>query len=275
MEKQAMKWTTEAETAIKKVPFFVRNQVRARVQENALKERKKRITMDEVRAAQKRFLTGMHAEVKGHQIDVCFGPSGCPHAVAPDWKLVDRLDTLLQRAELLEFFKLRGIQELRFHHQFRVAVAGCPNACSQPQIKDIGIIGALRPICTDEFCTTCETCLNQCRERAITLDARIPGPIIDMQRCVACGSCIPICPTGTMAVHVQGYRVQLGGKLGRHPQLALELPGIYDAATILEIVGACIDIYKSANKRGERFGEVLRPDDFDELVRRFAAEPDK
>ena len=264
-----MKWTAEAEAAIKKVPFFVRTRVRTRVQEEALKEGKRRITMAEVHATQKRFLTGMHAEVKGHQIDTCFGASGCPHAVVTDWEFIDRLETLLQQAELLEFLKLKGIQELRFHHQFRVAVAGCPNACSQPQIKDIGIIGAQRPMRTDEFCTACETCVNSCREGAVTLDVQLMGPIIDMQRCMSCGSCIPVCPTGTMAVQVQGYRIQLGGKLGRHPQLALELPGIYDAETTLEIVGACIDIYKSASKRGERFGEILRSDDFDELVRRF------
>lgn len=268
-----MKWTAEAEAAIKKVPFFVRNRVRTRVQEEALKEGKQRITMAEVNAAQQRFLTGMHAEVKGHQVDACFGGSGCPHAVAPDWDLLDRLEELLQQAELLEFLKLQGIQELRFHHQFRVAVAGCPNACSQPQIKDIGIIGALRPMRTDEFCTTCETCVNSCPDGAIALDTQIPGPIIDTQRCVACGSCIPVCPTGTMTVQAQGYRIQLGGKLGRHPQLAMEMPGIYDSAAILEIVGACIEIYKSASKQGERFGEILRPEEFNELVRRFAAEP--
>lgn len=264
-----MKWTTDAEAEIKRVPFFVRNRVRSRVQEEARNEGKQRVTMAEVNAAQKRFLTGMHAEVKGHQVDLCFGASGCPHAVIPDWELTDRLETVLQQAELLEFLKLKGIQELRFHHQFRVAVAGCPNACSQPQIKDIGIIGALRPIRTDEFCTTCEACASSCREGAIALDDQLPGPIIDTQRCVACGTCVPICPTGTMAARDQGYRIQLGGKLGRHPRLALELPGIYDAETTLEIVGACIEIYKSANKRGERFGEIFRPDDFDELVRRF------
>jgi anaerobic sulfite reductase subunit C len=270
MEKQIMKWTPDAEAAIKKVPFFVRDRVRARVQEDALKAHKNRITPEEVKATQKRFLTGMNVEVKGHQIDTCFGSSGCPNAVAPDGDLVDRLEELLQQADLLRFLKSKGIHDIRFHHQFRVAIAGCPNACCQPQIKDVGIIGARQPICSDEFCTTCETCLNSCREGAIALDTTIPGPLIDMQRCVACGSCIADCPTGTLAVKVEGYRIQLGGKLGRHPQLARELPGIHDATTIMEIVDACIDIYKSANKHGERFGEVLRPEDFDELCQRFA-----
>ena len=30
-------------------------------------------------------------------------------------------------------------EDLKFHHEFRVTVADCPNSCSQPQIKDIGI----------------------------------------------------------------------------------------------------------------------------------------
>ena len=92
-----MRWTAEAEAALKKVPFFVRNRVRSRVQEDALKKGKQRVTMVEVRAAKERFLTGMQAEVRGHQIDTCFGATGCPHAVAPDWELTDRLEELLQQ----------------------------------------------------------------------------------------------------------------------------------------------------------------------------------
>jgi anaerobic sulfite reductase subunit C len=271
-EKRTMKWTPDAEAAIKKVPYFVRNRVRARVQEYALKAHKRRITTSEVQAAQERFLTGLQTDIKGHQIDTCFGSSGCPNAIVPDWDLVDHLEALLQAADLLEFLKLKGIQEIRYHHQFRIAVAGCPNACSQPQIKDIGIIGAWRPNCSDESCTICEACVHGCREGAITLDTQISRPRIDMQRCVACGSCILDCPTGTLAVQAQGYRIQLGGKLGRHPRLARELPGIYNTAAIIRIVGACIDIYKSANQRGERFGEILRPEDFDELRQRFTDE---
>ena len=63
--------------------------------------------------------------------------------------------------------------------------------------------------------------------------------------------------------------MQLGGKLGRHPQLARELPGIYDAATVLDIVNACIQLYKDKNQKGERFGEILQPADFQALENKF------
>jgi len=265
-----MKWTAEAEEAIKKVPFFVRKKVRARVEQEALQNGHERITLSEVKATQKRYLTGMQSEVKGYQLDACFGPSGCPNAIAASQDLVASIEALLLQSDLLGFLKSKGIRELKFHHEFRVTVADCPNACSQPQIKDIGIIGARRPAISDISCTACEACVESCRESAITLNSKEPAPVIDGQRCVACGHCIPVCPSGTLTAAAQGYRIQLGGKLGRHPQLARELPGIYDPDTILEIVDAGIHIYKTRSQKGERFGEILRPEDFEYLAAQFS-----
>jgi anaerobic sulfite reductase subunit C len=267
-----MKWTTEAEEAIKKVPFFVRNKVRARVEQEALQSGHERVTLAEVKATQKRYLTGMQSEVKGYQLDACFGPSGCPNAIAPSRDLVARIEILLQQSDLIGFLQSKGIRELKFHHEFRVTVADCPNACSQPQIKDIGIISARRPGISGISCTACEACVESCREAAITLDNTPPAPVIDEKLCVACGHCIPVCPGGSLTALAEGYRIQLGGKLGRHPQLARELPGIYDPSTILEIIDASLDIYKTRSQKGERFGEILRPDDFQYLNERFAPE---
>jgi dissimilatory sulfite reductase (desulfoviridin) alpha/beta subunit len=49
----------------------------------------------------------------------------------------------------------------------------------------------------------------------------------------------------------------VGGKLGRHPRLASELPGIHDARIVLETVGRCLGFYQEHCKKGERFGEIL------------------
>ena len=54
-----------------------------------------------------------------------------------------------------------------------------------------------------------------------------------------------MCPTETLIAEKTGYRVQLGGKLGQHPQLAKEMPGIYAHETVLDIVQACIDLIKA------------------------------
>lgn len=264
-----MEWTPESEEAIKKVPFFVRKKVRARVEKEALKNRKSRVTLAEVKATQKRYLTGMKSEVKGYQLDACFGPSGCPNAIGPSQELVKQIETKLRAADFLGFLKSKGIEDLKFHHEFRVTVADCPNSCSQPQIKDIGIIAAGRPGISDEACTDCQACVDTCREDAIRMIDDPAKPSIDLKRCLACGQCIPVCPTNTIVSDAVGYRIQLGGKLGRHPQLARELPGIYDTATILDILKACIDIYKSRSLKGERFGEILQSSDMDALRKKF------
>ena len=78
-----------------------------------------------------------------------------------------------------------------------------------------------------------------------------------------------VCPTGTISKGAQGYRVQLGGKLGRHPQLAKELPGTYDEDQVLQIVNDCLHFYTQNSKRGERFGQILTSADFEKIAARY------
>ncbi len=264
-----MKWTPEADDTIKKVPFFVRKKVRARVEKEAREAGKTVITLADVKATQARYLGNMSSEIKGYQLDTCFGPSGCPNRAVVSDGLLQKIEGLLKAEDLLGFLKASVNGDLKFHHEFRITLADCPNACSQPQIKDIGIIGACTPQLTAEPCTLCEACLDACKEKAITLDSEKEGPQIDMDLCLYCGKCMQACPTGTIAEGRKGFRVQLGGKLGRHPQLAKELPGIYSEEQVLLIVKECLQFYKQTSKQGERFGQILTPADFDEIAERF------
>jgi dissimilatory sulfite reductase (desulfoviridin) alpha/beta subunit len=165
-----MDWSPEAEAAIKKVPFFVRKRVRSRVEQDAKQAGKTVVTLDEVKATQKRYLERMGDEIKGYQIETCFGPEGCPNRAVEGDRLVQRLEDILKKAQLRAFLEKNVVGGLKLHHEFRVSVADCPNACSQPQIKDIGIIGAAEPMISDEECTLCEACVEACKEDAITLD---------------------------------------------------------------------------------------------------------
>ena len=263
-----MDWSKEAENAVKKVPFFVRKRVKARVENDALQAGKKEVTLADVKSTQARYLKNMSSEVKGYQVETCFGPGGCPHRATISDGLLEKVEILLKKEDLLGFL-MKNIQgDLKFHHEFRVTLADCPNACSQPQIKDIGIIGACSPELTDETCTMCEACVDACKEDAITLDAENECPAIDYSRCLYCGKCMQVCPTGTIAEGAKGYRVQLGGKLGRHPRLAKELPGIYSEEQVLEIVKDCLKFYKANSRRGERFSQILTPADFNDIVSR-------
>jgi len=264
-----MKWMPEAEDALKKVPFFVRKRVRARVEKDAKEAGQHAVSLADVKATQARYLSSMSSEIKGYQIETCFGPSGCPNRAIISDQLIAKIEAAVKKQDLLGFLKQTVEGDLKFHHEFRIALADCPNACSQPQIKDIGIIGACVPVVSGEPCTMCEACIDACKEGAIRIDTEKEDPVIDNDLCLKCGKCIPACPTGTLAKGKSGFRVQLGGKLGRHPQLAKELPGIYDENTVMEIVKDCLYFYKDKSKHGERFGQLLTPADFDVLSSRY------
>ncbi len=213
-------------------------------------------------------MNSIAAEVKGYRLETCFGPNGCPNRAVEADTLVQRLDQVLQEADLPAFLKQQVGDRLKFHHEFRVTVAECPNACSQPQIKDIGIIGARRPCITDEACSCCKACQSACPDEAVMV-REDHGPVIDSSRCLACGKCIDLCPNGTLSEGIRGYKVQLAGKLGRHPRLARELPGIFQEDEVQDIVKACIAFYKDKSRRGRRFAEIFTQEDDQLFVDRY------
>jgi len=251
-----MKWSKEAEAALSRAPFFVRRRVKKRVEEEAARCNAREVAMEHVRACQERFLTSMEQEVKGYQVEACFGPGGCPNrAVNED--LAPDLEALLSRASLRDFLQRKVAGPLKMHHEFRVTVADCPNACSRPQIVDVGIIGAQQPATTTKECSRCGACVEACKEGAVEVPEDGPGPAVHTAACVSCGQCVRACAIGALACAAHGWRILVGGKLGRHPQLATELPGIYSRNEVLEIVQACVDHFKKHNTAGERFGDVL------------------
>ncbi len=264
-----MEWTKDAENAVKKVPFFVRKKVRARIEALVAEAGKKNVTLADVKTAQKRYLQQMSEEIKGYQIDTCFGSGGCPNRTIVSERLLERIEQTLAAQDLLTFLKHHVQGNLKVHHEFRISIAECPNACSQPQIKDIGIIGARVPCVTSEVCNACEACVETCPDNCIQLNRMTEKPEIDKDRCMACGKCIRVCPTRTIQTQKKGFRVLLAGKLGRHPQLARELPGVYAEKKVLEIVQFCIKFYKQNSSKGERFAHVFKDSDFEFLVQKL------
>ncbi|MDH5297966.1 MAG: 4Fe-4S binding protein [Desulfobulbaceae bacterium] len=195
-------------------------------------------------------------ETRGFQVDSCLGPSGCPNRVGDGDTLVARVEAALDALDLKSFLKARVKGVLKSHHRFRVSISDCPNGCSRPQIVDVGLLGACQPGLTDEPCNRCNGCVESCREQAIIL-ADGCCPLIDFTRCLACGQCLGACPTGTLAEAKRGYRILVGGKLGRHPRLGRELPGIFTADEALLVVNRCLEFYMANWCAGERFGEIL------------------
>lgn len=259
-----MKWSKPASEALTRVPFFVRKRVKRRVEEEAAGCGAREVTLNHVRACQKRFMDRMEDEVRGYQVETCFGSGGCPHRAVVSDGLPNELENRLAQRDLKEFLRERVNGPLKMHHEFRISIADCPNACSRPQIVDIGLIGACRPVITEEPCSQCLACVQACRENAMILDGRTPR--IDMDKCLSCGQCIRVCPTGTLRVGRSGYRILLGGKLGRHPRLGTELFRIHGSGSVIEVVEQCLDHFQSHCRTGERFGEILERTGVGELV---------
>lgn len=73
-----MKWSLQAKEAISRVPFFVRKRVKRPVEEEATSSGANEVTIEDVRTCQQSFLNRMENEVKGFEVEPCFGPGGCP-----------------------------------------------------------------------------------------------------------------------------------------------------------------------------------------------------
>jgi anaerobic sulfite reductase subunit C len=252
-----MKWNEEAEKSVSKAPFFVRRRIRKRIEEEARKCNLSEVTLEHVQSCRKKFLENMEDEVRGYRLEGCFGSSGCPNSLAPQGGLLEKVEILLAQKNLREFLKSRVKGPLKMHHEFSASVSDCPNACSRPQIVDIGIIGAVRPDFSEETCTRCNLCVEICSEDAVSLAENSTRPEIDCSKCVACGKCVASCPTGYLVQGMKGFRILLGGKLGRHPQLGREIDGIFSEDMVLKIIEQCLIHLMDNSIHGERFGDIL------------------
>lgn len=179
----------------------------------------------------------------------------CHNAVIDVEGTARGIDESLARLELGGRLRAKEGGRLLYHHLFRVAIAGCPNSCSQPQIKDFGVQGRSRPEITAEECSHCGLCEAACDEAAVRVGAE--GPVIDTSLCVQCEQCARVCPTGTIVAARRGSLVLAGGKLGRHPQLARTVADMVtpEEAAVLAVRAA--EIYVTRGAPGERFGCIL------------------
>ena len=254
-----MKWSPEAEAAVNRVPFFIRNKVKKKVAAHVESLDRSMVHLADVTALQQQFLAGggMAKQVKGYDISACFGSEGCPHAAFSTNDLTVDLEKLVKQADILSFLTNSLGGNIRFHHELRIALCDCPNACSRPQIADIGIMGAAEPAVGRTGCNGCSACVQACPDQAVTVTAQAEKPVIDQGLCRHCGRCIQVCPTHTLETASTGFRVLLGGRLGRHPRLALEMPGLYSHDQVLTVVKTCLDFYKTHSKNGQRFSRLF------------------
>ncbi len=175
----------------------------------------------------------------------CPGSSICPYGLGNTKELARKIDA-----------RITGIKGLP--HKFKVGIAGCPNACTKPQENDLGFMGVVRPI-FDEVegeCISCGLCAETCPTGAITLSEN-GRPVIDYSKCSSDGRCVSICPTRAIREERKGWRVFVGGKFGRYPQLGLFFADYLTDEEALIIAEKVIEAYKRLGKKKERLREVI------------------
>lgn len=250
-----MEWSREAESKIRKVPFFVRKKVRKEVEKEACSQGAAMVSVLHLEACRHRYMSGRDHQTMGYEIDQCFGADDCPNRAVEFDDIYSRMQRVLETMKLDDFLKETIKGPVKMHHAFRVSISGCPNCCSRPQIVDFGLAGAAEVVVTHEECTGCGICFKTCRENSLCPDG--DRPVLDDKLCLHCGDCAAACPSGTLAVVRRGFRVMLGGKLGRHPALAMELPGIWDHDQVLDMLGRTVMHFKRYNRGGERLGDII------------------
>jgi len=197
-------------------------------------------------------------ETRFYNLKICGGVVGCPLSLVEPDLLEDmsgRLRTVLEESHLDEHILGQVKGPILSHHKFKVAVAACPNSCSEPQIKDFGVIIQARPFRTDEECSQCGACVEACKEGSVILGDY--GPTIDYEKCVRCGQCARACPTGGLETEKVTYKILVGGKMGRHPQFGQVLVEDASEEEVYRALTACLELLKTEGRDGERLGTVL------------------
>jgi dissimilatory sulfite reductase (desulfoviridin) alpha/beta subunit len=118
--------------------------------------------------------------------------------------------------------------------KIRISISACPNACTSPLLNEIGIVGQNRPVRVPGLCTGCGTCVEYCKEDAITIKRGIS--VLDTSRCVQCGTCVRSCPYNLLQSSGEHYLITVGGRRGRHPKTGRELVTVKSPATVLLVV---------------------------------------
>ena len=158
-------------------------------------------------------------------------------------RALDRLEGFLDAVE--EAITSSGWKQERLmsHSRLKIAASGCPNACSQVQIKDLGVIPYLKPELVG-YCTACGECERVCREGGV----EVMETAVFNENCIGCGDCVRACPENAIGGEVR-FRVLAGGKLGRHPRLAEVVADVSDMDDALEIIRAGVELSAKENRR--------------------------
>jgi anaerobic sulfite reductase subunit C len=264
-------WEPEAEKALARAPFFVRALVRKKVEERVVSAGGSVVTLAAFREAESRHRSVMAgkseaeiekmfprpntADVEMVVVEVCHNElSGCPNPLLKTDQWQEAVTGWIKERDISE--RLRGrvtADTIKFHHKLRIAIAGCGNGCSRPQIADLALVGAVRPDFDPAECESCGNCAAVCPDEAITENGGPPW--FNLERCQGCRQCSLACARGCITLSPPLARVLAGGKLGRHPRLAQVVAEAATPAEAIGIIDPIVADYITNAKENERFAD--------------------
>lgn len=191
---------------------------------------------------------------KTYELNLCRGMEGrCSFGLTNGARLGKEIGQLLGDSAAMQGYKAAGDGVLP-HKRVKIALAACPNACTQPQIKDIGIIARLFPTEIGTDCNGCSQCEDVCQEQAIIV--RDGRALILAERCVGCGLCINECRQKAIESDGLGFQILIGGRMGRRPKWAEELC-VVDCNEVHKIIKSLFNKVISLLCPGERMSELV------------------
>ncbi len=177
----------------------------------------------------------------------------CPRMIKNWLPVLNQLSATLDQMDLARQLGQR-FQPLLYHHIPKIALAGCPNGCSQPRIKDFGIIGYVKPQINPELCNSCGDCVRVCQEHSVMLD---PVPTFQNNTCMLCGDCLRACSAGALQPAETGWQLFLGGRVGRHPRFARLVATVNRDEDVTKWVVGIMQSYIQTALKQERLSHFL------------------
>jgi len=162
---------------------------------------------------------------------------------------------LIRPQELARLIDERFFGRSGYPHKFKIGIAGCPNSCTKPYENDFGIGGTIEKNFYPDKCTLCTLCVEACLVKALKIN--VDELEYDRQKCIGCGECVFICPTGAWEEKREGYVISVGGRMGKFPKLGVCLGTVWEKETLFSFLEKVLEFYKEEGKKGERFGETL------------------
>jgi len=188
--------------------------------------------------------SGLLPSIRGPRmrtVVACPGASFCKFGICDTITLATRLD--------------KSVVGRKLPTKTKIGISGCPNSCSKPQENDIGLQGVIIPKIADG-CVGCNACAKACKVNAI--EVKDCAPRIDYHECVGCGSCVKVCSTQALIGERQGYRVYVGGRIGKRPKLGTKIATAIPEIDAISCIEAILEAYDSLGNTGERISEIVK-----------------